>query len=128
MLFATSVVVTTLLDPDVVTGYPASEIIALYHERWEIETAYFELKSTTLGGRVLRARTPAGIDREIHALLITYQALPIRRYASRPATPPSPGPISIPTAAASPLPSTPPTTISVDIIPWHSTLTPPHTT
>ena len=38
--------------------YPAKEIIGLYHERWEIETAFFELKSTILGGRVLRARTP----------------------------------------------------------------------
>ncbi len=41
----------------------------------EIETAYLELKSTILGGRVLRARTPAGIDQEIYALLVTYQLL-----------------------------------------------------
>jgi hypothetical protein len=26
------------------------------HQRWEIETAYLELKSTILGGRVLLAR------------------------------------------------------------------------
>jgi hypothetical protein len=31
--------VTTLLDRDPVTGYPAAEITKLYHERWEIETA-----------------------------------------------------------------------------------------
>ena len=65
--------ITTLLDPT----YPATEIIALYHQRWEIETAYFELKSTILGGRVLRARTPAGVEQEIYALLVTYQALRI---------------------------------------------------
>ncbi len=47
----------------------------LYHQRWEIETAYLELKSTLPGGRVLRARTPAGIDQEIYALLVTYQIL-----------------------------------------------------
>ena len=47
----------------------------LYHQRWEIETSYLELKSTTLGGRVLRAGTPAGITQEVYALLITYQAL-----------------------------------------------------
>lgn len=69
--------VSTLTDPDPVTGYPAAELIALYHERWEIETAFFELKSTILGGRVLRARTPAGVDQEIYALLVTYQALRI---------------------------------------------------
>ncbi|MGH3469071.1 MAG: IS4 family transposase [Thermocrispum sp.] len=63
---------TTLLDPD---RYPAAEVIRLYHERWEIETAYLELKSTILGGRVLRARTPAGIDQEVYALLVTYQLL-----------------------------------------------------
>jgi hypothetical protein len=64
--------ITTLADP---ARYPAGEIVTLYHERWEIETAYFELKSTILGGRVLRARTPGGIEQEIHALLVTYQAL-----------------------------------------------------
>jgi Insertion element 4 transposase N-terminal/Transposase DDE domain len=64
--------VTTLLDP---ARYPAREIAALYRERWEVESAYFELKSTILGGRVLRARTPGGIDQEIYALLVTYQVL-----------------------------------------------------
>jgi hypothetical protein len=43
--------------------------------RWSIETAYAELKSTILGGRVLRARTPAGVEQEVWALLVTYQAL-----------------------------------------------------
>ena len=56
-------------------SYPAGELVTLYHQRWEIETAYLELKSTILGGRVLRARTPDGIDQEVYALLVTYQAL-----------------------------------------------------
>jgi transposase IS4-like protein/DDE family transposase len=64
--------VTTLLDP---SRYPAREIAALYRERWEVESAYFELKSTILGGRVLRARTPGGVEQEVWALLVTYQAL-----------------------------------------------------
>ena len=64
--------ITTLLDPH---RYPAAELITLYHQRWEIETAYLELKSSILGGRVLRARTPDGIDQEVHALLIIYQLL-----------------------------------------------------
>ncbi|MEU3096683.1 IS4 family transposase [Streptomyces sp. NPDC006967] len=55
--------------------HPAAELTALYHQRWEIETAYLELKSTILGGRVLRARTPEGIDQEIYALLVVYQLL-----------------------------------------------------
>jgi hypothetical protein len=64
--------VTTLLDQH---RYPAFEIVKLYHLRWEIETAYLELKSSILGGRVLRARTPAGVRQEVYALLVTYQAL-----------------------------------------------------
>lgn len=64
--------ITTLTDHH---RYPAAELVALYHQRWEVETTYLELKSTTLGGRVLRARTPAGIDQEIYALLAGYQAL-----------------------------------------------------
>jgi Insertion element 4 transposase N-terminal/Transposase DDE domain len=64
--------VTTLTDP---AAYPAGDLAVLYHERWEIETAYLELKSAVLDGRVLRARTPAGVEAEIYALLVTYQAL-----------------------------------------------------
>jgi Insertion element 4 transposase N-terminal/Transposase DDE domain len=63
---------TTLLDP---ARYPAGDLAVLCHERWEAETAYFELKSTILGGRVLRARTPGGIEQEVYALLVTYQVL-----------------------------------------------------
>jgi len=65
--------ITKILDP----ACPPAEIVTLYHRRWEIETAYFELKSTILGGRVLRAHTPTGVDQEIYALLVTYQALRI---------------------------------------------------
>ena len=63
---------TTLLDHH---EYPAGELITLYHQRWEIETAYLELKSSILGGRVLRARTPTGIEQEIYALLVIYHLL-----------------------------------------------------
>jgi hypothetical protein len=56
---------------------PAGELVRLYHQRWEIETAYLELKQSILGGRVLRARTPAGVEQEIYALLVTYQSLRI---------------------------------------------------
>jgi hypothetical protein len=76
---------TTLLDANT---HPAGQLIQLYHQRWEIETAYLELKSSILGGRVLRARTPDGIDQEIHALLVTYQVL---RTAMTDATDSQPG-------------------------------------
>lgn len=63
--------ITTLTD----SQFSALDLITLYHQRWEIETAFLEMKSTTLGGRVLRARTPAGIDQEVYALLTAYQTL-----------------------------------------------------
>jgi hypothetical protein len=63
---------TTLTDHQ---QYPAGELVKLYHQRWEIETAYLEIKSSILGGRVLRARTPTGIEQEVYALLVTYQIL-----------------------------------------------------
>jgi hypothetical protein len=65
---------TTLLDH---RQHPAAALITLYHQRWEIETAYLELKSSILGGRVLRARSPAGIAQEVYALLTCYQILRI---------------------------------------------------
>lgn len=65
---------TTLLDPH---RYPAFELVRLYHERWEVESAYFAIKQSVLGRRVLRARTLPGIAQEIYALLTVYQVIRI---------------------------------------------------
>ncbi|MEV6135170.1 IS4 family transposase [Nocardia sp. NPDC051990] len=64
--------ITTLVDEKF---YPAKDLAVLYHQKWEIETSCAELKSTMLGGRVLRARQPELVTQEIYALLIAYQAL-----------------------------------------------------
>lgn len=77
--------ITTLLDANL---YPAFDLVTLYHQRWEIETTYLELKSTILSGHVLRARTPDGITQEVYALLTTYQIL---RQAMTDATDTQPG-------------------------------------
>lgn len=63
---------TTLLDP---TVDPADQLIRLYAERWEIESAYFALRATLMKGRVLRSRDQFGIEQEMWAALIVYQAL-----------------------------------------------------
>jgi hypothetical protein len=63
---------TNLLDA---ARYPAAELVDLYHERWQAETAYFSIKATMLDGRVLRSRSLEGLDQEVYALLTTYQAL-----------------------------------------------------
>ncbi|WP_405181317.1 IS4 family transposase [Nocardia sp. NBC_01377] len=78
---------TTLTDH---RRYPAMELMRLYHQRWQIETSYAEIKSSILNGRVLRARTPNGIDQEVYALLVTHQAL---RIAIADATHGHPGPL-----------------------------------
>jgi hypothetical protein len=77
--------VTTLLDEH---RYPATELIQLYHQRWEIESTYLALKHTLLDGRVLRSHTPNGIEQELWALLTTYQIL---RIAMTDATDTQPG-------------------------------------
>jgi hypothetical protein len=64
--------ITSLLDPD---EHPAADLVRLYHQRWEIETSFLELKSSMLEGRVLRARTAQGVDQEVYALLCCYQLL-----------------------------------------------------
>jgi hypothetical protein len=64
--------ITSLLDH---ARYPAHELVALYHERWQVETTYFSIKATMLDGRVLRSRSQQGIDQEVYALLTAYQAL-----------------------------------------------------
>jgi hypothetical protein len=65
---------TTALDPQ---RYRAFELVKCYHERWEVESAYFELTKTMLGRRVLRSRTLPGLTQEIYALLTVYQVLRI---------------------------------------------------
>jgi hypothetical protein len=56
---------------------PAGTLIRLYHERWEIESAFFALRHTIMGGRVLRSKDPVGIEQEMWALLTLYQGIRI---------------------------------------------------
>jgi hypothetical protein len=63
---------TSLLDH---RAFPATALMALYHERWEHETAYLALRRTLLRGRILRSGDPAGLEQETWALLALYQAL-----------------------------------------------------
>lgn len=66
--------ITTVLDP---AHASATALVELYHQRWQIETGYCELKSTILDGHVLRARYPGGVEQEVWALLSAYQVLRI---------------------------------------------------
>jgi hypothetical protein len=64
--------ITTLTDH---RRYPAEALIRLYHERWEIETAYLALRHTLLTGHVLRSGDRPGLEQETWALLTVYQLL-----------------------------------------------------
>jgi len=62
--------VTTILEHDVA---PADELAALYHERWEIETAIGELKTHLRGNKiVLRSKTPDLVRQEFYGLLMAH--------------------------------------------------------
>jgi hypothetical protein len=65
--------ITTILDPQ---QAPAKELAALYHERWEIETALDELKTHLRGAQiVLRSKTPDLVKQEFYGLLMAHFAV-----------------------------------------------------
>ena len=65
--------VTTLLDP---AEAPAAELAALYHERWESEGTFAELKVSLPGERLmLRSRRPDLAEQELYGLLLAHFAL-----------------------------------------------------
>ncbi len=64
---------TTILDHGVA---PAEELAALYHERWEIETALDELKTHLRGSNiVLRSKTPDLVRQEFYGLMMAHFAI-----------------------------------------------------
>ena len=65
--------ITTILDHKLA---PAKELAALYHERWEIETALDELKTHLRGAQiVLRSKTPELVKQEFYGLLLAHFAI-----------------------------------------------------
>jgi hypothetical protein len=66
-------VFTSLDDPQ---RWDASEVFALYHERWEIELAYGEIKTAMLRqAMTLRSQQPEGIAQELWATLLMYNLI-----------------------------------------------------
>lgn len=64
------VLLTSMRDP---VKYPSSEIAALYHERWELELAYDELKTEMLDARAtLRSKSPDTVAQEIWGILLAF--------------------------------------------------------
>src|ERR1043166_8411750 len=64
---------TTILNDE---EAPAVELAALYHERWEIETALDELKTHLRGSKiVLRSKTPDLVKQEFYGLMMAHFAV-----------------------------------------------------
>lgn len=64
---------TSLVDEQ---RYPASEVRALYHERWEIELGFGEIKTDMLERlETIRSKSPVAVAQEMWGLLIAYNLI-----------------------------------------------------
>lgn len=82
------ILLTSLLDAK---RYPADEIRALYHERWEIELGFGELKTDMLERlETIRSKSPKAVAQEMWGLLLAYNLvrLEIERVAAELDVPP----------------------------------------
>jgi hypothetical protein len=65
--------ITSVLDHQDMT---AADLAAAYHERWEIELAFDEIKTHQRGpAAILRSRSPDLVLQELYGLLITHYAI-----------------------------------------------------
>jgi hypothetical protein len=73
--FAPEILLTSLTDAK---RYPADEIRALYHERWEIELGFGEIKTDMLERlETLRSKSPTAVAQEMWGLLVAYNLVRI---------------------------------------------------
>jgi hypothetical protein len=64
------VLLTSLTDPE---RWPAEEIVELYHERWELELGYDEIKTDLLEREeTIRSKSPETVAQEVCGVLIAY--------------------------------------------------------
>lgn len=68
--FRPQILLTSLLDPK---QYPRDEIVALYHERWELELGYDEIKTEVLDREeAIRSRTVETVNQELWGIFLAY--------------------------------------------------------
>jgi transposase IS4-like protein/DDE family transposase len=71
--FQPQTLITSLEDPQ---RFPAKEIIAMYHERWELELGYDEVKTDLLErNEAIRSKTPKGVLQELWAIGLAYNLI-----------------------------------------------------
>jgi hypothetical protein len=81
--FRPQLLLTSLVDPE---RYPAAELRALYHERWEIELGFGEIKTDMLERlETLRSKSPTAVAQEMWGVLIAYNLvrLEMKRIAKK---------------------------------------------
>ncbi len=87
--FPPATLLTSLTDAE---AYPAKELVALYHERWELELGYDELKTHMLQRQeAIRSRSPEGVRQELWGIAIAYNLvrLEMERAADEAGVPPT---------------------------------------
>jgi hypothetical protein len=87
--FPRATLLTSLLDPE---KYPAKELIALYHERWETELGYDEIKTHLLDRQEsIRSKTPEGVRQELWGIALAYNLVRVEmeRAAAEAGVPPT---------------------------------------
>lgn len=68
--FEPQTLMTSLVDAKT---YPANEIRALYHERWELELGYDEIKTEMLQREeTIRSKSPEAVRQELFGILLAY--------------------------------------------------------
>jgi hypothetical protein len=71
--FRPQTVLTSMLDHD---AFPAAEVASLYHERWELELGYGEIKTDMLDRlESIRCRTVASVEQELWGILLAYNLI-----------------------------------------------------
>jgi hypothetical protein len=87
--FCPQTLLTSLVDP---SAYPASELRELYHERWELELGFDEVKTDLLDRQeAIRSKKPNGVMQELWAVGLAYNLvrLEMERIAEEVDVPPA---------------------------------------
>ncbi|MCP3170256.1 IS4 family transposase [Myxococcus sp. QH3KD-4-1] len=80
---------TSLLDAE---AFPSSEVVALYHERWELELGYDEVKTEMMERQeAIRSQKPGGVAQELWGVGLAYNLvrLEMERIAEEADVPPT---------------------------------------
>jgi hypothetical protein len=87
--FRPSLLLTSLVDAE---AYPAEDLALLYHERWELELGFDEIKTELLDREeTIRSRKPEMVKQEVWGVLLAYNLvrLEMERIANYAGVPPT---------------------------------------